>query len=63
MYKEHIQINLPLGRKDRHELVAQMATAVRSKVTMLLAFKPIPPTQSNTFDTPVVEYSGIEPES
>ncbi len=37
MYKEHTQINPLLGGKDRHELVAQAATAVRSKVTMLFA--------------------------
>ena len=43
----------PVKGQSRYGQVAQAATAVRSKDTIELAFKPIPPTQSKAFDTPV----------
>ena len=55
------------ARKPRRvfaqSVVAQTATAVLRKDTMLLAFKPDSTTLSKTSDTPLMEYSGIEPES
>ena len=42
----------PVKGQSRYGQVAQAATAVRSNLMMLLAFKPIPPTQSKAFDTP-----------
>ena len=43
----------------------QAATGLlmRSNLMMLLAFIPDSPTLSKTSDTPLVEYSGIEPDS
>jgi len=42
----------PVKGQSRYGQVAQAATAVRSNLMMLLAFKPIPPTQSNTSASP-----------
>ena len=53
----------PVKGQSRYGQVAQAATAVRSNLMMLLAFKPIPPTQSNTSAPPRVEVWEIESQS